>query len=121
VKTIAGRLRTNPVTGAMMPETGKRDGTGTDSSFAFPQGLWVGPKGTVYVADANNNAIRRLKQKGSFQCDSNEPYVVSTMTLSVHHPIDLTVSPKTQKMYVTISHPQRHMIYEIDAYESKFP
>jgi len=36
------------------------DGSGDRADFARPTGLAVGPDGTVYVADFNNNCIRRV-------------------------------------------------------------
>lgn len=35
------------------------DGTGNGAGFLFPEGLAVTPSGTLYVADANNNTIRK--------------------------------------------------------------
>jgi sugar lactone lactonase YvrE len=43
---------------------GSADGTGTAASFAFPQGIAVDASGTVYVADAYNNTLRRITAAG---------------------------------------------------------
>jgi streptogramin lyase len=40
------------------------DGTGTDARFAGPQGLAVAPNGDVYVADSQNNCIRKITPDG---------------------------------------------------------
>jgi hypothetical protein len=43
---------------------GNLDGTGTAASFNDPAGLTVDVTGNVYVADANNNTIRKITQAG---------------------------------------------------------
>jgi sugar lactone lactonase YvrE len=48
VTTLAGRVATE----------GSADGTGTTALFNQPSGIAVGPNGSVYVADTNNNTIR---------------------------------------------------------------
>jgi len=40
------------------------DGTGTNASFSFPQGVAVDRDGYVYVADAGNNAVRKIGPDG---------------------------------------------------------
>jgi hypothetical protein len=36
------------------------DGNGTAARFDFPAGAVIGPSGNPYLADANNNAIRKI-------------------------------------------------------------
>jgi protocatechuate 3,4-dioxygenase beta subunit len=43
---------------------GKRDGTGAQARFRRPQGVAVGPDGTVYVADTGNHRICKVTQGG---------------------------------------------------------
>ena len=40
------------------------DGTGTDARFGGPQGLAVAPNGDIYVADSQNNCIRKITPDG---------------------------------------------------------
>jgi streptogramin lyase len=44
--------------------TGAIDSTGVNASFNGPAGLVVDPQGNVYVADANNNKIRKITPAG---------------------------------------------------------
>jgi sugar lactone lactonase YvrE len=41
-------------------EYGSTDGIGTDASFAYPRGVAVDASENVYVADTNNNKIRKI-------------------------------------------------------------
>jgi serine/threonine-protein kinase len=52
VTTVAGGLR------------GSADGTGIKASFAGPQGLAVDSAGNIYVADTENNKIRKITPQG---------------------------------------------------------
>src|SRR6202011_5433114 len=58
VTTIAGNTNTS--------SSGSRtDGTNTVARFWEPQGVALDAAGNLYVADANNNAIRKLTLVGS--------------------------------------------------------
>ncbi|PAW93131.1 hypothetical protein CKK33_06340 [Mucilaginibacter sp. MD40] len=43
--------------------TGTTDGVGSNAMFSSPAGIVVGTNGIIYVADMNNNRIRKIKQQ----------------------------------------------------------
>ncbi len=43
---------------------GSADAAGTNAMFAFPRGLEVGPSGDLYVADTQNQTIRKVTPEG---------------------------------------------------------
>lgn len=52
---------TTVVTVAGSGGVGAQDGDPAQATFNTPRGVWVGPDGTVYVADSSNHKIRRLR------------------------------------------------------------
>ena len=54
VSTLAGKAGTG----------GSEDGSGTDARFSWPRGVAVDGAGNVYVADCNNNEIRKITPAG---------------------------------------------------------
>jgi len=62
IATLAGRSGT----------AGFANGTGTNAQFNFPSAIAVDASGNLYVADSNNNAIRKLTPSGG-------AYVVTTL------------------------------------------
>ena len=54
----------NPTTGQVTTLAGSSagfaDGTGTTAQFNLPTGVAAAPNGTVYVADTNNQRIRKI-------------------------------------------------------------
>lgn len=54
VSTLAGTAGTN----------GNQDGAGANASFAGPQGLVIDASGNLYVADTNNQVIRKITPAG---------------------------------------------------------
>ena len=43
---------------------GRADGTGTDASFRYPNGVAVDASGNIFVADSNNHLIRKITAVG---------------------------------------------------------
>ena len=68
---------------------GFADGVGTAARLCYPQGLAAAGAGTAYVADSNNNAIRKLTKSGG-------SWTVSTVARSL---------PSSQVSEATISYP----------------
>ncbi len=64
--TIATTLAITPVvtTLAGSGSEGSADGTGTAASFKSPSGVAVDNSGNVYVADKNNDKIRKITSAG---------------------------------------------------------
>ncbi len=54
VSTLAGQVLT----------IGAADGTGTAAQFAYPSGVAIDTAGNIYVADFNNDTIRKITPAG---------------------------------------------------------
>lgn len=54
-------------------ESGTRDGPGTSARFGAPRGLAVDSAGNVYVADADNHAIRKITPTGLVSTFAGQP------------------------------------------------
>src|ERR1043165_2338029 len=80
VSTVAGLAR----------NLGFADGRGSAARFSTPVALAVTPNGTVYVADAFNENIRKIAPDGD----------VSTLA-EVFHPHGIAVDPLSGTVYVT--------------------
>ncbi len=70
VATIAGGHRGTPYIGANgkqfdQAQTGWKDGQGTEALFNNPRGIAVDDRGSVYVADASSNTIRKISTDGT--------------------------------------------------------
>ena len=57
VTALAGNI-------SIEPPCGSADGPANTAQFSFPQGIAVDSTGTVYVADTNNNTIRKITPAG---------------------------------------------------------
>ena len=53
------------VTIAGTGDLGGRDGAGAQAMFRLPDGIVAGPGGSIFVADSDNHAIRRLDRTGA--------------------------------------------------------
>lgn len=51
--------------GSHAGEAGDVDGSGTDARFSQPAGLAIDPSGNIYVADSNNDKIRKITPAGA--------------------------------------------------------
>ena len=67
VSTLAGKVNLTGVLGEyyyVVGMTGSVDGAGTNARFDHPNSLAVDGSGNVYVADTNNNTIRKITATG---------------------------------------------------------
>jgi kumamolisin len=62
--TISGSNYTVTTLAGKAGVAGFADGTGTNATFNFPSSIAVDASGNLYVADAQNNAIRKVTQAG---------------------------------------------------------
>jgi sugar lactone lactonase YvrE len=62
VSTIAGT-----------PHSGFKDGKGDQALMKFPIGIELGPDGTLYIADHQNNAIRKITADGTLTTLAGSP------------------------------------------------
>jgi sugar lactone lactonase YvrE len=63
-------------------KSGNRNGTGAQARFDDPTGVALDDDGNVYVADTNNDSIRKVTPKGA----------VTTVTKDVDEPIDVGIN-----------------------------
>ena len=52
---------------------GSMDGTGPAARFDYPQGIAVDSQGNVYLADSENNTIRRITPQGMVSTIAGSP------------------------------------------------
>ena len=64
IRRIAPDGTVTTLAGGSSNSQGNTDGTGSVARFRGPAGMAIGPDGDLYVADANNNRIRRVTAAG---------------------------------------------------------
>jgi sugar lactone lactonase YvrE len=71
VSTFAGRFeevtdrgRQNRINGTRNGASGYLDGDVRESAFNLPDDIIIAPDGTIYLADANNHCVRRIRRDG---------------------------------------------------------
>jgi hypothetical protein len=84
---------------------GYTDGNSSQSQYNTPQGMVVGPDGSIYVADTGNGVIRKVDQLGT-----------STTLVGagiINMPVGITASQTSGLVYV--SDQATHKIWQVDA------
>lgn len=109
VSTLAGGLRARiaATEGAVFRYTGGfADGRGPDAEFAAPVSIAADSKGIIYVADENNNAIRRVTPDGDtttlFDLRSHYPAPTNPPTALSGAPLAVAVLPNDRLVIATL-------------------
>ncbi|MEK4149295.1 stalk domain-containing protein [Robertmurraya sp. FSL W8-0741] len=117
VTTYAG-IEGLPVDGFGLPVGALLDGTAKEAAFQRPQGIAVSEDGSVYVADTNNHAIRRISPEGEVTTLAGDGIAGSRdgsgKKARFNHPADVAVA-KDGTIYVADS--GNHLIRRIVAGE----
>jgi DNA-binding beta-propeller fold protein YncE len=80
---------------------GNADGTGTAASFSHPAGVAVDAAGNVYVADTNNNLIRKITPAGVVTSLAGSGYL--SLITPFNAPVAVAVDPAGTTVYVASS------------------
>jgi sugar lactone lactonase YvrE len=71
VRKIASDGTVSSIAGS--PHSGFKDGKGDQALMKFPIGIDLGPDGTIYIADHQNNAIRKISPDGTLTTIAGDP------------------------------------------------
>lgn len=74
IRRVAPSGRVSLLAGTAATSGDYADGRGAVARFGYPSGVAVGPDGTVYVADKENNVIRRITPAGLSSTWAGSPY-----------------------------------------------
>ena len=92
-------------------EAGSADAQGSAARFAYPRGLELGIDGALYVADTQNQVIRRLSLDGAATTFAGRMRLAGSLdgpvdTARFNGPSDVAIDRSTGAMYVadTLSH-----------------
>ncbi|WP_323755789.1 putative Ig domain-containing protein [Roseivirga sp.] len=89
---------------------GSSNGTGTEAEFDNPRGLAVGPDGNIYLADRENNLIRKITPEGvvtTFVGSGNASFADGTGSeAEFYNPVDVVFDP-SGNLYVLDQFNQR--------------
>ncbi|KYG82210.1 NHL domain-containing protein [Roseivirga echinicomitans] len=89
---------------------GSSNGTGTEAEFDNPRGLAVGPDGNIYLADRENNLIRKITPEGvvtTFVGSGNASFADGTGSeAEFYNPVDV-VFDRAGNLYVLDQFNQR--------------
>jgi sugar lactone lactonase YvrE len=84
---------------------GFTDGTGPDARFNFPFGIGIDALGNLFVADANNHAVRKITQSALVTTVVGAPGKIGVqlgaLPASLFSPRDVAVRPDGQLLIVT--------------------
>ena len=87
---------------------GSTDGTGAAARFNYPWGVAVDGAGNVFVADANNNAIRKISTSGvvptivGVAAPASAGNFPGPLPASIVSPVGVAFDSSTGKLYITL-------------------